>query len=371
MQDLLGKRVWLTAKGYTPDEGGMQTYARSTAEAFAALGAVVTVFTQTSIGPRDTAVGPVRLIDVGSLKSVKGPFLFLAAMRRELRHQGCPDLFHGTTWRTSILPMLLGIPYITTFHGREFMYGGWPVRALMSRVARKADRVIAVSRFTAAALCARVPDLPLPPVVAWNGVTAGLKAGGTKSADGDAPLVLSLCRLEPRKNVLASVHAAAACHREGLKFRFVLAGRGPDQKAIHTLVQRHGLQDFIELAGFVDQERATELYRDADIFMHPQITGDQGRDFEGFGIAIADAMYAGAAVVVGRDGGAQELVEDGTSGLVVDGRSAAAVTAALRELLQDRLRRQSLAAAATARAQREFRWDTHVRNILDSLASRS
>ena len=83
--DLSGQRVWVTAKGYRPDEGGLQTYAEAVAEAYAAAGARVTVFSQTSAGPRRAIVGGVTLVDMGPGKGVDVPLRWVRAMRRERR----------------------------------------------------------------------------------------------------------------------------------------------------------------------------------------------------------------------------------------------------------------------------------------------
>ena len=50
---LANKRVWVMAKGFSPDEDGQQTYAEQVALAYARLGAKVIVVTQTRLGPRD------------------------------------------------------------------------------------------------------------------------------------------------------------------------------------------------------------------------------------------------------------------------------------------------------------------------------
>lgn len=366
-ENLNGKVIWVMAKGYTPDEGGMQTYARSVAESYAALGARVIVFTQTSVGPRDAEVGPVRVVDIGPDTSPNVLPKFLRAMRFVLKHKGKPDFVHGTTWRTSVPAMLLGLPYVTTFHGREFMYPRGLALMVMRRVAKKAQRVIAVSHYSAEKLSQRLNGA-IQPVVAWNGITKGLSERRETPGRERIPLILSLCRLEPRKNIAAAIEAAAVCHDRDLAFHFVICGRGPEEEALAALVKRHRLEQRVTMAGFVDQSRAEQLYRDADIFIHPQITTDGGRDFEGFGIAIADAMLSGCAVIVGKDGGSAELIRNEESGLVVDGDSPAEVSQALAHLLFDADLRERLGKIGAMRASTLFRWDRHVQIVLGNQA---
>jgi len=357
--DLAGKRIWVMAKGYAAEEGGMQTYAEGVAQGWANAGAQVTVFTQTRLGRRMLDLGRVRLVDVGAKPAATLPLRLRLAMRREQRRHGAPDLVHGTTWRTSVVPMVLGLPFVTTFHGREFMYGGGGRLLLKRLIARRARAICAVSKYSAARLRARLGDECPPVVVAWNGLGPAMQCDTAPQAT-DVPLIFSLCRLEPRKNIAACVAALATLRDEGLAFRYVIAGRGPELEAIRAMVVAFRLEDRVEVAGFVPAERAAQLYAACDIFLHPQIAADDGRDFEGFGIAIADAMAAHSAVVVGSEGGAIELVEQGVTGLAVEGRDHAALTEAVRLLLTDRKLREKMAQAAAEHARRTFCWNAHV-----------
>lgn len=369
---LQGCNLWVMAKGYMPDEGGMQTYAQGVAEAYAAAGARVTVFTQTSAGPRRTPVGPVMLVDVGAGKSPLALPRLLGAMRRERRASGAPELVHATTWRTSVPPMLLGLPYVTSFHGREFMYPAGITLAVMRRVANKARRIVTVSHYSAGRLIKRLGRSATPPVVAWNGLSdendadAPMPTKHSAKHDG-VPLIFSLCRLEPRKNIAAAVRACAEARAAGYAFRYVIGGRGPELEPITALVHDLGLETCVDVAGFLPTAEVQQLYREADVFLHPQIEVDGGRDFEGFGIAIADAMVTGTAVIAGVDGGARELIESGINGLSVDGRDPTSITDALCTLLGKPALRESLGKAARAHAQSAFTWKRHVEPILDGL----
>lgn len=357
---LNGQRIWVLAKGYAPDEGGMQTYARGVAEGYVALGAQVTVFTQTSAGPRRTVLNGVEIVDVGPGKSVAVPLRLLRAMRRQRTEQGRPDLIHATTWRTAALPLITGLPYIVTVHGREMSRMRGAGAAFMHRVLRRSERIVAVSHYTCGRLLERLPEVRSRTIVAWNGKSdAEAQQRGTETP---VPLILTLCRLEPRKNVVRAIRAASACALAGHAFHYVIAGRGPDRAAVEAEVAAAGLGDRITLAGFVSDEEAARLYAEADIFLHPQVALEDGRDFEGFGIAIADAMASGAACIVGREGGSAELVAE-DAGVAVDGEDVNAIEQALASLLADPERRRRMGLRGAERA-RLFTWQAHCRQAL-------
>jgi phosphatidyl-myo-inositol dimannoside synthase len=354
-----GRRIWVLAKGYAPDEGGMQTYARGVAEAYAALGADVTVFTQTSAGPRNEQVGAARIVDIGIGRSAAVPIRLLGQMRRERRRTGAPDFVHATTWRTALLPLLGRLPYTVTVHGREMSRMRGAGAAVMDLALRRADRIVAVSRYTLDRLLDRLPEVRERAIVAWNGKNDAAPATRLR---GGTPLVFTLCRLEPRKNVAAAIRAAAACAERGHDFTYLIAGRGPDRPAIEAQLATTSVGDRIRLLGFVPDEEAARLYGSADIFFHPQIALEGGRDFEGFGIAIADAMAAGAACIVGTEGGSAELVEDG-AGLAVDGCDDRAIAGALEQLLADPEACRAMGERGAERA-RLFDWEAHCRLVL-------
>ena len=372
-QGLDGQHIWVMAKGYAPDEGGMQSYAQGVAQGYAAAGASVTVFGQSAAGPRRERVGSVLLVDVGPGKSARIPLRLLKAMRRQLRETGQPLFVHGTTWRTSLLPLVLRLPYVTTFHGREFMSGGWLALGIMRRVAARARAVVAVSRYSAVRLRERLGPACPDPVVLWNGtsVAGSTSAEPAPASSASQVTILSVCRLEKRKNIAACVRACAALRREGLAFRYLIAGRGLEHDLIRSLVAEHELQGVVDVLGRVDSARLAELYREADIFLHPQIAVNDDRDFEGFGITIADAMVRGAAVIAGQAGGPADIIENGVTGLLIDGENLGSLVAALRQLVVAPEVRERLAKNAWQRATTHFRWDRHVAGILIAMMPES
>jgi glycosyltransferase involved in cell wall biosynthesis len=97
-------------------------------------------------------------------------------------------------------------------------------------------------------------------------------------------------------------------------------------------------------------------YRRCDLFVMPNRPLG-GSDWEGFGIVFAEAARAGRAVVAGRSGGVADAVIDGETGLLIDTDVPGAVTAAVRELLNDGPRRRAMGIRAAQLAAERFTAD--------------
>jgi glycosyltransferase involved in cell wall biosynthesis len=98
-----------------------------------------------------------------------------------------------------------------------------------------------------------------------------------------------------------------------------------------------GIEDRVHFAGF--RRDIPQLMGLSEVVVHTAV------DPEPFGRVIVEGMLAGKPVVATRAGGAVEIVEDGTSGVLVPPRDATALAGALRDLLADPARADALAEA--------------------------
>ena len=89
------------------------------------------------------------------------------------------------------------------------------------------------------------------------------------------------------------------------------------------------------------------LYRRAAVVVHPA-------RWEGFGLAMLEAMLAAKPVVAARAGSAPELVADGETGLLVPVDDAGALAEAVGSLLADPARAEAMGRAGLERARSEF-----------------
>jgi glycosyltransferase involved in cell wall biosynthesis len=138
--------------------------------------------------------------------------------------------------------------------------------------------------------------------------------------------VLFVSRLEANKRPQLAVEALS---RSQSGLRLVIAGTGTLAGELTELIARLGLQDRVELAGWVEDDRLLELYANALTVLYAPHDED-------YGYVTLQAFAAGKPVITARDAGAVlDFVVDGQTGLVTDG-SPARLAAAIDRLAGDR-----------------------------------
>ncbi|MDB5725754.1 MAG: glycosyl transferase [Novosphingobium sp.] len=220
--------------------------------------------------------------------------------------------------------------------------------------------VIVTSRATAATLTA---DFGVPTdriTVATPGIDH--RAAPALPRSSGVPRILSLGQVTPRKAY--HVLVAALASMPDLEFVATIAGNLASDPAttdaLGEQIARAGLSDRVTLAGLVSDEGSARLHAEADIFAFPSL-------YEGYGMALAEAM-AWRLPIVATTGGAIPEVVPPTAGLLVTPGDAAAFATALRTLICDAAVRASLANGAWAAAARLGGWDATARTIAATLA---
>jgi glycosyltransferase involved in cell wall biosynthesis len=119
--------------------------------------------------------------------------------------------------------------------------------------------------------------------------------------------------------------------------------------ALDRAIESRGLADRIACVGAVSPERLDTLYRASDLFV-------QVSWFEGYGMAVAEAIAYGVPVVATQTGAALRIVGSHAGRLAAPG-DVAALTRALRLLIEDRNLRANCAAAARRAAESLPTWN--------------
>jgi phosphatidylinositol alpha-1,6-mannosyltransferase len=368
----------LIAKAYPPVVGGIETYSEEVARAYLARGISVTVVTQTegaaSRSERLYPEGRVQLYNTGPGRQAVVFLRLLFILRRLLARQRF-DMVHVTTWRPALalLPWRRQCPMVVTVHGREVLNYPFFLKRPMIEVLRRADILVTVSSATMAVAREALFGHTARGIwkVALNGISfpdAARSSTHVPSLENSPVQLLTLARHVPRKNIDGCLRALAALRDEGLRFNYLVAGRGPMHEALKSLVRELGLDNTVTFLGYVPDSALPDLYRKSDVFLHPQTNVGDGNDFEGFGLVIADAMSFGCAVLAGVAGGPRDFICDRQTGILVDGLDQDAITAAIRELILDAVLRKRIADAGRSYALKQLSWNNHIDVILSGVS---
>ncbi len=156
--------------------------------------------------------------------------------------------------------------------------------------------------------------------------------------------LLFLGSVIPRKGLLPLLQALAGVSRDS--WRLSIAG-GLDFDPAHVaraeqLVRQLGLTDSVRFLGHLEEDRLVETLGASHLFCMPYA-------YEGFGIAILEAMAFGLPAIGCRNGAAEETIKHRTNGFLLAQGDLAGLKPLLLQLHQDRkeLRRLALAACAT------------------------
>jgi glycosyltransferase involved in cell wall biosynthesis len=164
----------------------------------------------------------------------------------------------------------------------------------------------------------------------------------------DGPLrVLSVGRLDPEKNPLLLVEIAELLRKRDSRWSLAIAGDGPLQDALERRIAERGLDEAVELLGYVPN--GPELwaeYRRSHVFLHVSLT-------EGLPQVLFEAQGAGLPVVATDVGGVSAAVGGGESALLVPPEDAAAAAEALMRLAADEPERRRLIATGLANAREQ------------------
>jgi glycosyltransferase involved in cell wall biosynthesis len=136
------------------------------------------------------------------------------------------------------------------------------------------------------------------------------------------PLIGAIGRLERQKGFDTLIRALADVEDATL----ALVGDGSERGPLEDLARSVGVADRVVWAGWSDNARG--YLGSFDVFALPS-------RFEGFPLAVLEALLARSAVVAADVGDVAEAVRDGETGLLVPTEDPAALASAIRRLLGD------------------------------------
>ena len=278
----------------------------------------------------------------------------LAAIARELR-KGDVLLVDGLALGAFPEATLrrIGAPLVALCHHPLcFETGLDPQRAADLRQSEGAalalvQRVVVTSPHTGALLAQEFTVPPAKITVAPPGVDLAPRARGSSGSI----TLLAVGAIIPRKAFDLLVEALSQLADLDWRLRIVgsTSASPPTASALRTLIAAKRLEPRVELTGELGPERLGPAFEGADLFVSSSL-------YEGYGMALAQALARGLSIITTTGGAAAETVPD-EAALKVPPGDAGALAAALRQAIGDARLRAQLSDASWRAGQSLPRWE--------------
>jgi glycosyltransferase involved in cell wall biosynthesis len=306
--------------------------------------------------PRGTVRGMRALFELGPLGAIAG-------RRFDVLHS--PALTAPLATRAANVVVLADTTWISVpdlGRGQAPTVRLW--QAVVPLVARRADRVIAISASAAADVerHLRVPRDRIDVIPLGFGSTG--RADGTPEPElrqrlalGPGPIVLNVAMKKVHKNQLRLIQALPAVRAAAPGTQLVLAGAStPYEERLLAEAERLGLSDVVTILGYVDRADLEGLYAAAAAFAFPSLT-------EGFGMPVLEAMARGVPVVTSSVSSLPEVAGD--AALLADPTSVDEIADATARVLNDAPLRERMVAAGLRRPA-AFTWERSAAGTIES-----
>lgn len=180
----------------------------------------------------------------------------------------------------------------------------------------------------------------------------------------DNPVILTAAMFRPgvkTKGLLEVIHACGILSGESLPVHLVIAGDGETRGLLRQAARKH-LPDRVLFPGKIDRREMSRWCSAADIFAFPGY-------HESLGMVYLEAQSCGLPVVAYGNWGAQEVVQDGKTGLLARAETPDSFLDAFRQLLRDPGLRRKMGAAAARRVRERHNLDANYRTVEKELST--
>ncbi|HVY17101.1 MAG TPA: glycosyltransferase family 4 protein [Rhodopila sp.] len=289
-------------------------------------------------------LGASRIHTAGALVYLAGALAKLLALRlspkRTFIHVNVTG--RGSTLRKLVLSTCLRglrLPYLLHVHdyayAADYSKRGPFMQRRVRGMFRAADRVLVLGMGERQRMIDAMLLDPAKVVVLHNAVPDPLEVDPPGPHEKSGPIRIAfLGHLSERKGVPDLLNALADQTIIGLDWRATLAGGG-DIPRYAKLAESLGIADKVTFPGWINQQAASQLYREADVVVLPSYA-------EGMAMSVLEGLSYGLTVVTTPVGAHDEVIEDGQSGLLVAPGDVPGLAKALRRVITEPLLRTFL-----------------------------
>src|SRR5579859_146655 len=237
-------------------------------------------------------------------------------------------------------------------------------RTVVPRAAAHATRITTDSHFSQSDIvkrlqipAPRITVIPLAPSPAFHKLADGAYVQAVRDKYGlPRPLIITLGAIDPRKNTARIIEAFSLFQaQDPSAHQLAITGLSAREHAYFaTQVRRWGLEDSVQLLGFIGEEELVALYNAAEMLVYPSL-------YEGFGLPVLEAMACGTPVISSTVTSLPEIA--GTAALLVAPTNTAALAQAMAQIANDSGLKERLVQRGHQQV-RPFSWPRTARETL-------
>ena len=292
-------------------------------------------------------------------------FLFFAAFRyiqltRKNRYDMLTYFFSLPTGALRLLPgHHRKIPYIVSLRGSDVpMYDPYNkslqlfhkiLEPVTKYILRNAEKVIALSESLKKMALQTYPDIEI--TIIPNGIEADLFKPSKTREKKEIIKFLTVTRLIERKGVQHILKALSELRKEDQSFEKIsltIIGTGNYEPQLKELSKKLSLNDVVNFHGFCPRDKLPKYYKQSDIFLLPSLA-------ESFGVVFAEAMSCGLPVISTKVGAIPDIVKN-EHGILVEPGNVADIKKAIKYMLNNRARWNSMGNACRIKIIEEYSW---------------
>jgi glycosyltransferase involved in cell wall biosynthesis len=166
-------------------------------------------------------------------------------------------------------------------------------------------------------------------------------------------------RLSEEKGHMFLLEMMQLLKRDHHDFKLLIAGEGKLLHSLQRKARKLGVEDSVDFLGFVEDMPA--FFRSLDIFL-------LSSHYEGFGYVIAEAMASRLPVVAFDIKSSAEIIVNGKTGYITEGKSANELASRVIELAGDLTLREEMGRNGRKRVEELFSFEKNRKEILEVIA---
>jgi colanic acid/amylovoran biosynthesis glycosyltransferase len=229
------------------------------------------------------------------------------------------------------------VPMVTTFYGMDVSQlprqKMWQKR--FKRLFAEGDIFLAEGAYMAQQLV-RIGCLPERIRVQHLGADLDDIPFATLSErDFERPVVLTYAVFREKKGLIYAIRAFSKIAQTYPLAQMRMIGDGPLRSDLEAEIRALGLQDRVEMLGFLSHKAALEELRRATALLYPSVTATDGDTEGGAPVALIEAQASGTPIVSSLHADIPEVAPNERCGLLFPERDVAGLATGLDALLGD------------------------------------